>query len=169
MGDVVLYNDVYALVINSDKSANTITLDKTLSAEALYSVEVKVNTTVASGEASHAEGAGAAFGRYSHAENSSRALGNMSHAEGYKTVANAECQHVQGKCNLIDSSNKYAHIVGNGESEAQRSNAHTVDWDGNAWFAGTMEGDGIILPDTETGKKYKLTVANGKLTMEEVV
>ena len=35
---------------------------------------------------------------------------------------------------------KYAHIVGNGTGIAdnQRSNAHTLDWEGNAWFAGKV-------------------------------
>ena len=34
--------------------------------------------------------------------------------------------------------NTYAHIVGNGESDTTRSNAHTLDWDGNAWYAGDV-------------------------------
>lgn len=34
---------------------------------------------------------------------------------------------------------KYAHIVGNGSSAAKRSNAHTLDWSGTAWFAGTIK------------------------------
>ena len=32
---------------------------------------------------------------------------------------------------------KYVHVVGNGVSSA-RSNAHTLDWDGNGWFAGDV-------------------------------
>lgn len=32
---------------------------------------------------------------------------------------------------------KYVHIVGNGDSSA-RSNAYTLDWDGNGWFAGDV-------------------------------
>ncbi len=32
----------------------------------------------------------------------------------------------------------YAHIVGNGTSDTERSNAYTLDWDGNAWFAGDV-------------------------------
>lgn len=32
---------------------------------------------------------------------------------------------------------KYAHVVGNGVSSA-RSNAYTLDWDGNGWFAGDV-------------------------------
>jgi hypothetical protein len=49
-----------------------------------------------------------------------------------------ECQHTQGKYNVIDTEEKYAHIVGNGSSNNSRSNAHTLDWSGNAWFAGDV-------------------------------
>jgi hypothetical protein len=68
-----------------------------------------------------------------------------SHAEGYYTTANCQYQHVQGKYNIVDNENKYAHIVGNGSGEwnsdfgtYSRSNAHTLDWEGNAWFAGKV-------------------------------
>lgn len=33
---------------------------------------------------------------------------------------------------------KRAGIIGNGTSDANRSNAHTVDWSGNAWYAGDI-------------------------------
>ena len=45
--------------------------------------------------------------------------------------------HVQGKYSCIDK-DSYTHVVGNGESLLQRSNAHTLDWDGNAEFAGDV-------------------------------
>lgn len=32
----------------------------------------------------------------------------------------------------------YAHVVGNGTSTSNRSNAHTLDWSGNAWYAGKI-------------------------------
>lgn len=32
----------------------------------------------------------------------------------------------------------YVHIVGNGNSDDKRSNAYTLDWQGNAWFAGDV-------------------------------
>lgn len=38
----------------------------------------------------------------------------------------------------IDYERRYAHIVGNGDSEDNRSNAHTLDWNGNAWYAGDV-------------------------------
>ena len=45
-------------------------------------------------------------------------------------------QHVQGKYNIEDTIS--AHIVGNGTEYNARSNAHTLDWSGNAWFAGDV-------------------------------
>ena len=66
------------------------------------------------------------------------ASGAASHAEGYGTQAKSSCQHVQGKLNIPDTSNRYAHIVGNGTDEINTSNAHTLDWDGNGWYAGNL-------------------------------
>ena len=110
--------------------------------------------TIASGEASHAEGSQTtASGYKSHAEGSNTtASGEASHAEGYYTTASGKYshaegeettasginQHVQGKYNIEDTENKYAHIVGNGTSNTARSNAHTVDWNGNAWYKGNI-------------------------------
>ena len=94
----------------------------------------------ASGRNSHAEGSGTtASGQNSHAEgNETTASGQNSHAEGFYTKALGAQQHVQGKCNIEDANDKYLHIVGNGENIMHRSNAHTLDWDGNAWFAGDV-------------------------------
>lgn len=115
--------------------------------------------TVASGNCSHAEGSGSdATGTCSHAEGQSttasgiashtegicvEASGNYSHAEGYYTTANSKSQHTQGEYNVVDTENKnsrgtYSHVVGNGTSDTKRSNAHTLDWSGNAWFAGDV-------------------------------
>ena len=102
------------------------------------------DSTTASGNYSHAEGASTtASGSGSHAEGyNTTASGNYSHAEGQGTVANSRSTHVEGEFNAIptsavaDKRSGYAHIVGNGTSNTARSNAHTLDWDGNAWFAG---------------------------------
>jgi hypothetical protein len=79
--------------------------------------------TTASGSYSHAEGTSTqAIGEYSHAEGAStRAIGAGSHAEGLGTIANGDYQHVQGQYN-ISSSAQSAFIVGNGTSNASRSN-----------------------------------------------
>ena len=118
------------------------------------------NNTKAKGSASHAEGYMAQAG------------GNYSHAEGYNTFTKSLYQHVQGKFNKIDAKkdssrpdifineegqevdspkdaaggNNYAFIVGNGSDDNNRSNAHTLDWKGNAWFAGdgTFEKNGYF-------------------------
>jgi hypothetical protein len=98
--------------------------------------------TTASGKCSYAEGfVTTASGYISHAEGAyATASGKGSHAEGLHTKASGEDQHVQGRYNIEDTKNKYAHIVGNGQGETSslRSNAHTLDWDGNAWFAGNV-------------------------------
>lgn len=80
--------------------------------------------TIASGIHSHAEGSG------------TTASNTNSHAEGGYTKASGENQHVQGKYNITDTIS--AHIVGNGSGSSNRSNAHTLDWNGNAWFAGDV-------------------------------
>lgn len=62
------------------------------------------------------------------------ASGGYSHAEGQRTIAKGDFQFVQGRYNKEDEY-EYAHIIGNGYSENERSNAYTLDWNGNAWFA----------------------------------
>lgn len=97
--------------------------------------------------------------------------GDYSVAEGMSTIASSEYQHVQGKYNIEDSSNTYAHIVGNGTAITARSNAHTLDWSGNAWYAGTVEGKALILPSSteNSTKKFRITVDNsGTITATEV-
>ena len=97
-------------------------------------------STVASGTRSHAEGySTTASATQAHAEgNSTTANAEGAHAEGRNTTASSQYQHVQGKYNIIDSSNTYADIIGNGTSTSARSNASTVDWSGNAWYKGDV-------------------------------
>ena len=103
------------------------------------------SSTVASGGSSHAEGSSTvASATTAHAEGRATIASNLySHAEGQKTIAAGRSQHVEGEYNLEDESNSgtrgaYVHIVGNGMDENSRSNAHTLDWEGNAWFAGEV-------------------------------
>lgn len=119
--------------------------------------------TTASGEYSHAEGSDTfatggmshteghmtnASGECAHAEgHGTNAIGSRSHAEGDGTIASSCDQHVQGKHNVVDEDGKYAHIVGNGEGHNERSNAHTLDWYGNAWFAGGIKVGGTGQDD----------------------
>lgn len=97
--------------------------------------------SVASGDVSHAEGYWTASnGACSHSEGSGNtANGICSHAEGYKNTAAGADQHVQGKWAITDNSGVFCHIVGNGTDNDHRSNAHTVDWNGNAEYAGDVK------------------------------
>lgn len=114
------------------------------------------NLTKATGDGSHAEGGGTiASGNCSHAEgNLTRASGENSHAEGASTIASSQNQHVQGKYNIEDLNGTYAHIVGNGE-DGKNSNAHTLDWQGNAWYSGKLSQEGTPTEDKDlVTKKY---------------
>ena len=67
---------------------------------------------------------------------------------------------------------KYAHIVGNGGSAHARSNAHTLDWDGNAWYAGSVECTSFILKSSTEGsnKRFRITIDDsGELHTAEIV
>lgn len=131
--------------------------------------------SIAQGEYSHTEGYNTnttVSATSAHAEGSfTKATAQFSHAEGRYTIASGTAQHVQGKNNIEDTENKYAHIVGNGITSAKRSNAHTLDWDGNAWYAGSVEATAIILKSSTEGssKKFKITVDDsGTLSATEI-
>lgn len=72
------------------------------------------------------------------------ASGNFSFSGGYGTIANHESQFVFGEYNISDSNistantrGDYIEIVGNGTSST-RSNARTLDWNGNMELAGNL-------------------------------
>lgn len=119
--------------------------------------------TVASGAYSHAEGGrNIASGMASHAEGTNSVVsGGGSHVEGKNTIAASNNQHVQGKFNISDQNGQYADIIGNGTSEDARSNAATVDWQGNAWYAGRVSAG--------TPEEPAQTVADNDLTTKAYV
>lgn len=101
--------------------------------------------TTASGSASHAEGTQTfAAGDSSHAEGGlCVASGDYSHAQNQSTQAGYTYQTAIGKWN--DNQSTSAFEIGNGAVGA-RSNALTVDWDGNVKAAGDIEdGSGNVL------------------------
>ena len=82
--------------------------------------------------------------------------GDYSFATGLRTIVSNMCNVVIGKYNRATRSGSgtddnpyiytdpgdYALIIGNGTGDEteNRSNALTVDWDGNLWIAGTLKG-----------------------------
>ena len=109
--------------------------------------------STAAGYASHAEGGGChTNGVASHAEGiGTTANGRCAHVEGTYTIASGKAQHVEGIANIEDINNEYIHIAGNGVDPSNRSNAYTLDWDGNGWFAGNIavgvENKSVIIED----------------------
>ena len=125
--------------------------------------------TIASGHASHAGGYyTTSSGIVSYAEGrETTASGGSSHAEGYRTIASAFCSHAQnngtiaqrvsqtviGAYNIADTGGTnettqgdYVFIIGNGTADDARSNALTVDWDGNVRANGNFYATGHTNP-----------------------
>ena len=148
-----LNTSFYSTITNIDFDNSTITVDTTLSDTAISDVQYYIYIrTEASGKSSHAEGTSSlASGEDSHAEgNETVASGNNSHASGELTTAATRTQTVIGTYNIPDDTTtnlhpsqysgfgKYAFVVGNGYDIGGASNAHTLDWQGNGWYAGKL-------------------------------
>lgn len=132
----------------------------------------------ASGQASHAEGAASAGGDYAHAEGNSHADGQYSHADGCGTSAQRKSQHTFGEYNVADTTGadgtehgEYIEIVGNGTADDARSNARTLDWNGNETLAGklTIGVAPTASMDVATKQYVDTAVANGSVQEVEYV
>lgn len=124
----------------------------------------------ASGDAAFAEGwETSASYRGSHAEGiNTIAKGQGSHAEGQYTKASSASQHSQGKYNIEDTNSTYVDIIGNGTSDTARSNAATVDWDGNAWYAGNVYVGSTSGTNKDTGSKLLATIDYTFITTDDI-
>ena len=176
-GDLSIGNSLTMGSRTGEIGENSIAEGYSTTASAKCSHAEGVGTT-AIATASHAEGAGTvASGVVSHSEGDNTiASGYGSHAEGDRTIASSDHQHVQGKFNIEDTENKYAHIVGNGMADTARSNAHTLDWNGNGWYQGKLSQEGTPTEDKDlTTKKYVddkteiLPVKNNYIIFEDAV
>ena len=101
------------------------TLGKDCSAEGDYAVSMG-RLSVADGESSCAIGSVA------------EAYGDYSVAIGRYVTTRGEHSYVIGKYNNeYNDDNRYCLVVGNGVSN-KWSDAHTLDWEGNAWYSGDV-------------------------------
>lgn len=99
------------------------------------------------------------------------ASGSLSFATGDRTIANHRDQFVFGKYNVADDSaaaataiGNYVEIVGNGTADNARSNARTLDWNGNEILAGKLTlGAGPTAAMDAITKQY--LEAQGYLTL----
>lgn len=149
----------YIKVTNLDIPNQTITVASTLSSASAITNKAYYFffSSIAEGNVSHAENfLTMAKGTASHSEGfRTIAKGQASHAQGMGTIASKNAQSVLGTYNIEDDSTttvhplgdvnlgQYAVIVGNGyndttNKEIIRSNAHTLDWQGNGWYAGKL-------------------------------
>lgn len=139
-----------------------------------YYTDAVGQLAVATGNLSHAEG------------DSTLASARCSHVEGggTKTDTSQKYVHVGGVNNAVstetgktvvitrydkDGNNqgtttqtlgKYAEVIGNGDSDASRSNARTLDWDGNEELAGSITlGKGTADETTITAAQLKALLA----------
>ena len=124
---------------------------------------VSINGGVAEGEQSIALSyASKAQGTGSLAVGTSTAKGTYSAAFGAGTVANSRGSISFGEQNIEDVDKKYVMIAGNGHTDINfstgqmtevHSNVHTLDWDGNARYAGDVYVQGTDVDDLQDAKK----------------
>lgn len=171
------------LLFNPYKSAFTAGSRASNSTIGSYSTVNGYDCT-ASGYCAYAEGYDTdSTSYYSHSEGrNTNANGYASHSGGYVTYANGNysfthgqylhsnhrSQFVFGEYNIADDSTEaansrgnYIEIIGNGTGTSARSNARTLDWDGNEVLAGTLETPDVVKPTGSTwdGTNTSLTAA----------
>lgn len=124
-----------------------------------YGAHVEGWNNINFGYGSHVEGReNLCTVNYGHVEGAYNTVnGYGSHAEGYRTIASGQYQHVGGKWNIEDTENKYAFIIGNGTTNERRSNALTVDWNGNIETNGNITSNQL--------QTNELSVIDGKFNI----
>lgn len=161
VGNTISHNNTVAMGWqNTASNYNAVAMGHTNTASGYTSTALGYNNTssgnsslavgyqnTASASAAHAEGrATVASGQCAHTEGyATEASGYQSHAEGHGTQATARYNHVFGEYNISDpgftaanARGSYIEIVGNGDDAQNRSNARTLDWNGNEVLAGTL-------------------------------
>ena len=93
-------------------------------------------------------------------------VANSAVALGDHTIAYSPYQLVHGKYNDLDANNIYAHIVGGGTDENEgRRNIYTLDWEGNATFAGKVSFAQDVKP-TEGNDLVNLDYLNEQIAIK---
>lgn len=158
------------VAINASGLLEAWNASKNFSAAVASNSHVEGKDCIASGAESHASGY------------QTKASGDRSYTEGVGTIAAKQSQHAQGRYNLEDTETdsvntvlgRYAHIVGNGKNNADRSNAHTLDWSGNAWFSGDVYVGGLSIDDKSaqklvTEKRLNEVFGNIEATLDSII
>ena len=89
---------------------------------------------------------------------------NNYYSSTYRTIGYTRYSAIEAK----SSKGEYLHVVGNGSSDDTRSNAHTLDWDGNAWFAGDVYVGSTSGTNKDDGSLKLATVKEVESCLENV-
>lgn len=99
------------------------------------------------------------------------ASGDISSASGFRTTATHKSQHTFGEYNELDTSTNastekgnFIEIVGNGTADDSRSNARTLDWNGNETLSGTL----YVKGNKEVATKDEIPSTNDFATKEQL-
>lgn len=161
---------------NTEAGAGSVAYGRSVTASGSNSQAFGFMAT-ATGVNSHAIGFNTkASGHHSFASGySAQATGDRSTAAGDSTIANHRSQKVFGEYNAPDPSEagtgdrgEYVEIVGNGASNSARSNARTLDWNGNEWIAGSLTVGGALTIGGTTITEEQLQALLAGLTATQV-
>ena len=129
-----------SIIMTASKIVDTWVIESAKAIVSIYKVNIIINDRLKKAALLQEGYNNIVSGDWAHAEGKNNvARGISAHVEGQGNIASYDYTHVQGKHNMTGN---YAHIVGNGTSTA-RSNAHVLDWSGNAWFAGDVYANGV--------------------------
>ena len=129
-----------SIIMTASKIVDTWVVESAKAIVSIYKVNIIINDRLKKAALLQEGYNNIVSGDWAHAEGKNNvARGISTHVEGQDNIASYDYTHVQGKHNMTGN---YAHIVGNGTS-TKRSNAHVLDWSGNAWFAGDVYVNGV--------------------------
>lgn len=171
-------NISYGSPSNWSKGKGSINFGSQNMASGNYSVAVGEDNTaygkssIAAGKNNETNGdIGIALGENNNVDGQCIALGQKNVAKksgiaiGYNLTTSGYNQTLIGANNADDDN--AAFIIGGGTPN-DRKNIHSLDWQGNAMYTGTVESQGLILTDTATEQKYILTIVNGNIEITAI-
>ena len=157
------------LSVENPTGTGSIAVGTTVSATGKDSQAFGQENTV-SGKNSFAEGIqNTVSGNFSHAEGRENQITSYySHAEGLGNLVKSDAQHVEGMYNIADENDDFIHIAGNGISDSERSNAYTLDVNGNAWFAGDVYVGSTSGKNKDGGSQKLITESSVQAIVKDI-
>lgn len=95
-----------------------------------------------------------------------RANGSYAVALGEGNIAKNTGEVAAGRWNIEDTTGKILYSVGNGTSSSARSNAHTIEENGSAWFQGPVYVGSTSGTNKDAGSKQVAAFTSGTEDLE---